>query len=221
MVDKSSLITDTNGFIFYQQKRKSRAKRPLSNDRSNISSKIRKTDSSHSDKNGTTSSQSSDNREVSHDQSTGNQNACCTVSETTKHRLSTFSINTEISEEFENKASQYKTFTELKNKSSSGFSPLPKSVDSNDKHGSETCMVVSDEDNDDEGINTSNSKGKELKKGLGLNNSLCVNKTTKTKYTPLETQFVEIKKQYPDAVLFIECGYKYRFFGEDAEVGCC
>ena len=39
------------------------------------------------------------------------------------------------------------------------------------------------------------------------------------KYTQLEQQFIEIKEKYPDAVLFVECGYKYRFFGEDAEVG--
>ena len=37
-------------------------------------------------------------------------------------------------------------------------------------------------------------------------------------YTPLEQQYITIKAQYPDAVLFVECGYKYRFFGEDAEV---
>ncbi|KAK0058244.1 DNA mismatch repair protein Msh3 [Biomphalaria pfeifferi] len=38
------------------------------------------------------------------------------------------------------------------------------------------------------------------------------------KYTPLELQFLEIKIQYSDAILFVECGYKYRFFGEDAEI---
>ncbi|XP_055874191.1 DNA mismatch repair protein Msh3-like isoform X1 [Biomphalaria glabrata] len=38
------------------------------------------------------------------------------------------------------------------------------------------------------------------------------------KYTPLELQFLEIKNQYSDAILFVECGYKYRFFGEDAEI---
>lgn len=42
----------------------------------------------------------------------------------------------------------------------------------------------------------------------------------KQKYTPLEQQFIEIKGKYPDAVLFVECGYKYRFFGDDAEVSC-
>ena len=44
-------------------------------------------------------------------------------------------------------------------------------------------------------------------------------KKSKLKYTQLEQQFIEIKEKYPDAVLFVECGYKYRFFGEDAEVG--
>lgn len=27
-----------------------------------------------------------------------------------------------------------------------------------------------------------------------------------------------MKKKYKDAVLCVECGYKYRFFGQDAEV---
>jgi DNA mismatch repair protein MSH3 len=33
----------------------------------------------------------------------------------------------------------------------------------------------------------------------------------------LEQQFVDIKSQYPDALLLIECGYKFRFFGDDAD----
>ena len=37
-------------------------------------------------------------------------------------------------------------------------------------------------------------------------------------YTPMEQQYLSIKAKHPDAVLFIECGYKYRFFGADAEV---
>ncbi|KAL7988930.1 hypothetical protein Chor_007849 [Crotalus horridus] len=43
-------------------------------------------------------------------------------------------------------------------------------------------------------------------------------KTTKIVFTPLELQFLELKKQYKDAILCIECGYKYRFFGDDAEI---
>ena len=41
---------------------------------------------------------------------------------------------------------------------------------------------------------------------------------TSKAYTPLEQQFIAIKAEYPDALLFVECGYKYRFFGEDAEI---
>ncbi|XP_057596264.1 DNA mismatch repair protein Msh3 isoform X1 [Hippopotamus amphibius kiboko] len=44
------------------------------------------------------------------------------------------------------------------------------------------------------------------------------NKRTKSIYTPLELQYLEMKKQQKDAVLCVECGYKYRFFGEDAEI---
>lgn len=45
-----------------------------------------------------------------------------------------------------------------------------------------------------------------------------LNRRTKSIYTPLELQFIEMKKKYKDAVLCVECGYKYRFFGQDAEV---
>nr|GMC98505.1 DNA mismatch repair protein MSH3 isoform X1 [Ipomoea batatas] len=38
-----------------------------------------------------------------------------------------------------------------------------------------------------------------------------------SKYTPLEQQVVELKAKYPDVLLMIEVGYKYRFFGVDAE----
>jgi DNA mismatch repair protein MSH3 len=47
-------------------------------------------------------------------------------------------------------------------------------------------------------------------------------KTTTTasnaKLTPLERQYVEIKKKYADTLLLLEVGYKFRFFGEDAKV---
>ncbi|XP_062307344.1 DNA mismatch repair protein Msh3 isoform X2 [Osmerus eperlanus] len=41
---------------------------------------------------------------------------------------------------------------------------------------------------------------------------------SKQGYTPLEQQFVHIKQQHKDTLLAVECGYKYRFFGEDAEI---
>ncbi|KAM6943821.1 DNA mismatch repair protein Msh3 isoform 2-T2 [Lycodopsis pacificus] len=42
---------------------------------------------------------------------------------------------------------------------------------------------------------------------------------SKSAYTPLEQQVIALKQQHKDALLAVECGYKYRFFGEDAEVG--
>ncbi|KAK7279964.1 hypothetical protein RJT34_25026 [Clitoria ternatea] len=37
------------------------------------------------------------------------------------------------------------------------------------------------------------------------------------KHTPLEQQVVNLKAKYPDVLLMVEVGYKYRFFGQDAE----
>ncbi|WOL13336.1 hypothetical protein Cni_G22106 [Canna indica] len=36
-------------------------------------------------------------------------------------------------------------------------------------------------------------------------------------YTPLELQVIDLKSKHPDVLLMVEVGYKYRFFGEDAE----
>lgn len=41
---------------------------------------------------------------------------------------------------------------------------------------------------------------------------------SRTTYTPLEQQVIQLKQQHKDALLAVECGYKYRFFGDDAEV---
>ncbi|XP_033121789.1 DNA mismatch repair protein Msh3-like [Anneissia japonica] len=40
----------------------------------------------------------------------------------------------------------------------------------------------------------------------------------KSQYTPLEQQFMKLKAKHEDALLLVECGYKYKFFGEDAEI---
>lgn len=37
-------------------------------------------------------------------------------------------------------------------------------------------------------------------------------------FTPLEKQYVNIKKQHPDTVLMVQHGHRFRFFGEDAEI---
>ncbi|XP_055017861.1 DNA mismatch repair protein Msh3 isoform X2 [Boleophthalmus pectinirostris] len=41
---------------------------------------------------------------------------------------------------------------------------------------------------------------------------------SKSVYTPLEQQVIDLKLRHQDVLLAIECGYKYRFFGEDAEI---
>ncbi|KAF4968063.1 hypothetical protein FSARC_4481 [Fusarium sarcochroum] len=38
------------------------------------------------------------------------------------------------------------------------------------------------------------------------------------KLTPMELQFLEIKRKHLDTVLIVEVGYKFRFFGEDARI---
>lgn len=40
----------------------------------------------------------------------------------------------------------------------------------------------------------------------------------KTKLTPMEVQFLDIKRKHMDTILIVEVGYKFRFFGEDARV---
>lgn len=40
----------------------------------------------------------------------------------------------------------------------------------------------------------------------------------KRKRTPLEDQVIGLKSDHPGVLLMIECGYRYRFFGDDAQV---
>ncbi len=39
-----------------------------------------------------------------------------------------------------------------------------------------------------------------------------------TKLTPMEKQFLEIKRKHLDSILIVEVGYKFKFFGEDARI---
>lgn len=50
-------------------------------------------------------------------------------------------------------------------------------------------------------------KGKKAAKGGKAN-----------KLTPMETQFLDIKRKHMDTVLIMEVGYKFRFLGEDARI---
>jgi DNA mismatch repair protein MSH3 len=65
---------------------------------------------------------------------------------------------------------------------------------------------VAEGDEDDEPAPPPRSKGKSASKKGG------------NKLTPLEKQVIEIKRKHMDAVLVIEVGYKFRFFGEDARI---
>lgn len=60
-----------------------------------------------------------------------------------------------------------------------------------------------DEAEEDEGSRSKNTKKKGAKTG---------------KLTPMEIQFLDIKRKHLDTVLIVEVGYKFRFFGEDARV---
>lgn len=50
----------------------------------------------------------------------------------------------------------------------------------------------------------------------------CDDRTAETtkiaSYTPLEKQVVALKQRHPNTVLLVECGYRFRFFGDDAEL---
>lgn len=52
-----------------------------------------------------------------------------------------------------------------------------------------------------------------------VESDLLQNKQLNTKnLTPLESQVVALKAKYPDCLLLIEVGYKFRFFGQDAKI---
>ncbi|XP_045249894.2 DNA mismatch repair protein Msh3 isoform X2 [Macaca fascicularis] len=107
------------------------------------------------------------------------------------------------------------------------FAVLPKCTDFDDISLLRAKNAVSSEDSkcqikqkdttlfDVSQFGSSNTSHENLQKTA----SKPANKRSKSIYTPLELQYIEMKQQHKDAVLCVECGYKYRFFGEDAEVG--
>ncbi len=56
-------------------------------------------------------------------------------------------------------------------------------------------------------------KGLKGKKGPGAAAAAAAGSV---KYTPLEQQVLSLKREQPEALLMVECGYRLRFFGEDA-----
>ncbi|KAM9254156.1 LOW QUALITY PROTEIN: DNA mismatch repair protein Msh3 [Dugong dugon] len=89
------------------------------------------------------------------------------------------------------------------------FAVLPKCTDFDDISLKRAKNAVSSEDSKTQ----SHQKGKTL-----TSDPKPSNKRIKSIYTPLELQYIEMKQQHKDVILFVECGYKYRFFGDDAEI---
>ncbi|KAL2779502.1 DNA mismatch repair protein Msh3 [Daubentonia madagascariensis] len=107
------------------------------------------------------------------------------------------------------------------------FAVLPKCTDFDDITHLRAKNAVSSEDSkspinqkdktlfDVSQFGSSHSSHENLQK---TSDSKPSNKRSKSIYTPLELQYIEMKQQHKDAILCVECGYKYRFFGEDAEI---
>lgn len=51
---------------------------------------------------------------------------------------------------------------------------------------------------------------------LSSNDGTPMKSKKNVKYTPLESQYISFSSKYPDMVLVVECGYKYRLFDKDA-----
>lgn len=81
--------------------------------------------------------------------------------------------------------------------------------------------AVEDDDYEDKPMAQSRNGGSSQRTSLPAPPPLKSSTSSRSKksiYTPLEQQYLDIKGQYPDALLCIEVGYKYRFFDKDAEV---
>ena len=70
-----------------------------------------------------------------------------------------------------------------------------------------------DHDEEDEGDNAEDER-KPANKGAKATGP----KKSGSKLTPMEKQFLEIKRKNLDTILIVEVGYKFKFFGEDARV---
>jgi len=98
-----------------------------------------------------------------------------------------------LHEKFVKKLGRPDSFAELKRRN--------KMIPDNNAHGEEEDA---DED-EDENPTLMHAKGK---KGVATKKS--------SKLTPMEMQYLEIKRKHLDTIVVMEVGYKYKFFGEDA-----
>ncbi|XP_038259774.1 DNA mismatch repair protein Msh3 isoform X3 [Dermochelys coriacea] len=85
-------------------------------------------------------------------------------------------------------------------------------------HSQDTGSQISEKEQSCFSLSQFSASCKSYEGSQNISNINLLNKKTKSIYTPLELQFIEMKEQYKDTILCVECGYKYRFFGEDAEI---
>ncbi|ERE81684.1 DNA mismatch repair protein Msh3 [Cricetulus griseus] len=97
------------------------------------------------------------------------------------------------------------------------FAVLPKCTDFEDITLQRAKNAVSSEDSKSQADQKDSQLGPCPENFQKASDCKPFNKRSKSVYTPLELQYIDVKQKHKDAVLCVECGYKYRFFGEDAE----
>ncbi|XP_029633560.1 DNA mismatch repair protein Msh3-like [Octopus sinensis] len=126
--------------------------------------------------------------------------------EETQSKLNAFSLSTSHDENID--------LEELKNRFASGLPDLDEQNGNVAKHnGAEIYVNPEDDKTPEAECKESAAKVKTASHGSDKLKSFPT-----IKYTPLEQQVVDLKVKYPGTILLIECGYKYRFFGEDAQI---
>ncbi|KAL6091975.1 hypothetical protein STEG23_028182 [Scotinomys teguina] len=98
------------------------------------------------------------------------------------------------------------------------FAVLPKCTDFEDITLQRAKSAVSSEDFKSQANQKDSQFGPCPENFQKASDCKSLNKRSRSAYTPLELQYLDVKRQHRDAVLCVECGYKYRFFGEDAEI---
>lgn len=91
----------------------------------------------------------------------------------------------------------------------------PGSIEAIKRGRYESGRLAEEEEDEEEDVeeDEDDSPLSSLKKKLSHKSTT---KAPKKKLTPMEQQYVDLKRANPDVLLVVEVGYKYRFFGEDA-----
>ncbi|KAI0596613.1 DNA mismatch repair protein msh3 [Biscogniauxia sp. FL1348] len=72
---------------------------------------------------------------------------------------------------------------------------------------------------DDDAANPDNEDGEDAEEEEPPANAKAKKKGSKSgKLTPMEIQYLDIKRKHMDTILIVEVGYKFKFFGEDARI---